>query len=984
MKWITRMKPLVALLLCASVCLGPGSKTVTAAAGNEQGVSAMAVIQAVQARGDGERTELVIDISAPATYTSYKTAAPHRLVVDFSQVVPADALADMKLSKGPVKGITLKRFDTDAGVLTRMEIFLDQNIDPVITPSTEKIGELRVSFPGYIPPVVAKAENPVATPVEQQQQPAAVSVPAEKNEPVQPAPEQKMAVAEQPRSAELPVVTNIVSNRDGIDILVSAAVTDYKTFRLNKPERIVIDIPGVRVGMADKLVQLNTSNVSSARIAGHADKVRVVFDAVNGTLPDATIEKTATGLHIFFRAADAAKPVTATAPKAAVVQAPVPEPEKKVVSAVASEPTATAAPAAVAPKAASQIEAIDFQALDSLSRVMVTLNGTPTVENPVKTPGSISFRIKNVRLSRSLQRSFETAKFVTPVLRVTPVLVKTKTGNDVLVRVTMKEDAPFELRRDTDVIYLDIKHPADMAKQLKLQDVKKVEVQKSAPVAAKAAPAPAAPAPAAAKEPQLDKIAEKAYAADKSEYTGRKVTLEFADAEVRKIFQLLSEVSGKNFVLGDEVGGNISLKLINVPWDQALDVILDSKGFDKREEDNIVFIRKDDNFKAFDKKRVDRMNIPPNKPVTATCPVRNALATDIIGPLLQMLTKYQAMISKEATVSVSAKGTAGTISQPLVGSSGGGNESLDAQKTVSAKSTYEVEYGSLYPELNTNSIIINDRMDVIRKAESIISVLDVQKKQVMIEARMVEAETTLLASFGVQWGVNYKDGTGSILGINELGSGFGGLTTTIDKPGIQSGPGVNTGISFGTLGSNIRLDVKLSAAAEAGMAKVISSPKVVTSYGVLATIKQGSKIPYQNTTAQTGAVTQFIDAVLMLNVKPQITPSGNVLMDVNISNDMPGEAPASGGPPPISTKSANTQLTVKDGETIVIGGIYKDSESEGNSGVPYLMNTPLFGNLFKSNKKTKTKTEMLIFITPRLLDRDKQSDFVQTKCKILQ
>jgi type IV pilus assembly protein PilQ len=917
MKWITRMKPLVALMLCATICLGPGVKTGTAAPGKEQGATASAIIQAVQARGEGEKTELVIDVSAPATYTSYKTAAPQRLVVDFSQVVPADSLADLKLSKGPVKGITLKRFDTDAGVLTRMEIFLDQNIDPVITPSTEKIGELRISFPGYIPPAVVKAESPVVTPAEQPLQPVAALPPAEKAEAVQTTPELQKPAIEQPvTSTDLPVVTNIVSNAGGIDILVSAAVNDYKTFRLNKPERIVIDIPGVRLAMADKLVQLNTSGVSSARIASHADKVRVVLDAVNGTLPDATIEKTATGLHIFFPAANAVvKPVVAPVPMPIVAPAsvpaptPAPAPEKKAASAVPAEPAVTATAAVSAPKVASQVEAIDFQALDTLSRVMVRLNGTPVVENPVKTPGSISFRIKNVGLSRSLQRSFETAKFITPVLRVTPVLVKTKAGNDVLVRLTMKEDAPFELRRETDVIYLDIKLPADMIKPDKPQEAKKAEAQKAAPVAAKVAVAPVA-----VKEPQLDKIAEKTQVTGKREYTGRKVTLEFADAEVRKIFQLLSEVSNKNFVLGDEVGGNISLKLVNVPWDQALDIILDTKGLDKREDGTIVLIRGKGKFKSLMDEEIE-----VRKATLKGEPLETTMFDINYADLGSVVTQFTAL---------------------------------------------KTDRGMITQDQRTNKIIVKDVKAAIEDMRTILKSLDIPEKQVMIEARIVEASSTFTQSLGVNWGIHYRDGSASIAGINAFDTNFGGLADTAPSTSGTTGTvkGATAGISFGTLASNIKLDLRLNAAVSAGLARVVSTPRVATLNHKSAKITQGQQIPYTSSTSDK-IETKFIEAALSLEVTPHINPNGTIVMKIDAKNDSPG----TGSPPPINKKQATTEMMLRDGETTVIGGIYVERENSGEDGVPLMKDVPWLGNLFKSTDTRRSRDELLIFITPRII-----------------
>jgi type IV pilus assembly protein PilQ len=233
----------------------------------------------------------------------------------------------------------------------------------------------------------------------------------------------------------------------------------------------------------------------------------------------------------------------------------------------------------------------------------------------------------------------------------------------------------------------------------------------------------------------------------------------------------------------------------------------------------------------------------------------------------------------------------------------------------------------------------------------------------MIEARIVEATSIFSRSLGVSWGVHSRDGAASFLGINSLDTAFGGLASAPPTSGAGTTPGGSMGISFGTLASTIQIDTRLNAAASAGMIKIISSPKVATLNHKAAKISQGQQIPYQNTTATTGAVTAFVAATLSLEVTPHINANGTIIMKIDAKNDAPG----TGSPPPINTKQATTEMLLRDGETTVIGGIYVDSDQEADDGVPYLMDIPFLGYLFKSNVETKTKTELLIFITPRIL-----------------
>ncbi len=914
MKCFINMKPLVALLLCASVSVSTGVISVAAAPGNDQAVAAPTTIQSVQMRGDADKAELVIEVSAPATYTSYKTAGPDRLVVDFSQVVPAAALAGINVSKGPVKGVTVKKFDTDAGVLTRMEIYLTQNIEPVITPSMEKTGELKVTFPGYTAPqVVAQPETPAAVPAEKTQT-TIVAVPAaEKTEAVKAEPAQ-VAEAQTTASDEQPVITKIISAKDGIDILATADIKDYKTFRLNKPERVVIDIAGVKLGVAEKLVSLNTAGVSSARVGSYPDKVRIVLDAINGSLPDAVISKSATGLHIEFKTpteVSSATPVVPSAPVAAPAPAQVQAVSKKAAPVAATEAKveAPSSPAAAKKAANAQVAVIDFQVVENISRIMVKVTGNPAVDNPVKSAGTISFRIKNAGIPRHLQRSFDTREFVSPVLRVTPVLVKTKTGNDILIRVALKEDAQSELRQEADIVYLDVKHPADML--LPAKPVTKPAVADKSASAAKAAGAASAPAAAIH---QLDKAAEKSQVPGKREYTGRKVTLEFADAEVRKIFQLLSEVSNKNFVLGDEVTGNISLKLVNVPWDQALDIILDTKGLDKREEGNIVLIRGKGKFKSLMDEEIEI-----RKAALKGEPLETAMFDVNYADLASIVTQFNAL---------------------------------------------KTDRGMITQDQRTNKIIVKDVKTAIEDMRNILKSLDIPEKQVMIEARIVEASSTFTQSLGVNWGIHYRDGSAAIAGINAFDTSFGGLANNVaPTSGVSGNPGATAGISFGTLSSNIKLDMRLNAAVAAGLVRIVSTPRVATLNHKSAKITQGQQIPYTSSTSDK-IETKFVEAALALEVTPHINPNGTIVMKIDAKNDAPG---STGSPPPINKKQATTEMMLRDGETTVIGGIYVERETGGEEGVPLMKDIPWLGNLFKSTDTKRSKDELLIFITPRII-----------------
>ena len=261
-------------------------------------------------------------------------------------------------------------------------------------------------------------------------------------------------------------------------------------------------------------------------------------------------------------------------------------------------------------------------------------------------------------------------------------------------------------------------------------------------------------------------------------------------------------------------------------------------------------------------------------------------------------------------------------------------------------------------------MIVKDTPQALSDMRVLLSQLDLPERQVMIEARIIEATSSFSRSLGVSWGVHYRDGSASAMNINSMDTSFGGLTSAPPVIGIAGAAGGAMGISFGKLASNLKVDARLNAAAGAGMIKIISSPKVATLNHKPAKISQGQQIPYQNTTSTTGAVTAFVAATLSLEVTPHINANGTIMMKIDAKNDAPG----TGSPPPINTKQATTEMLLRDGETTVIGGIFVDSDTEGDDGVPFLMDIPYLGKLFKSNTKVKIKTELLIFITPRILD----------------
>jgi type IV pilus assembly protein PilQ len=937
MKWMTKTSMILALafFVTAGNATVVPDRAMAAQDSIKSPTGKLAAIKSISVSGEGAATELVIVLSSPATYTSYKTTAPLRLVIDLSQASQGVITSPQVINKGNFKTVTANRFDTDAGVLTRIDVELKEDVEAVISASPLKPGELRVSFPSLALKQAINISQAIKT--------NKSAIEPVKDAQVQHTPDVSPAVTTTP--SEQPVgkirkLTSISVDTDRIEFAVEGGVADYNSFRLNKPERFVIDLMDTQLAMTSRLIPLNTSGVASARIGFYPDKVRVVLDSVNESFPEASTSKTAQGLTITLKSkpnADSNLNLVSTRTEKVTDGSPAPaNQDPKIVRLTISAPDSAQAPRTESKQQMSavmsdsskkepkprtlepaSVEMIDFQVVENISRVAVKVKGDFSVEPPVKTPGFVTLTIKNAGLSRQLQRSLEAQSFISPVLRITPLLVKTRKGSDTKIRIAMRAVASYEFRQEGDMLFVDFKNPEGLTADklpAAILDTKSQAILSSKNSTSNGT----------AKEFELaSELSPASESSTKSHdavrgYRGRKVTLEFADAEVRKIFQLLSEVSNKNFVLGDDVTGTISIKLVNVPWDQALDIILDTKNLDKREEGNIIIIKGKGKFKS-QAEEEQELKKALTRAIELKAEIFNINYSDISGIVAQL-------------------------------------------------NNLKTERGTIAQDARTNKIIVKDIPQALDDMRKLIIQLDVPEKQVMIEARIVEATSTFTRSLGVNWGLHYRDGSASFMGINQLDTSFGGLASTpAPTSGLSGQSGGAMGISFGTLTSNISLDLRLNAAASAGLIKIVSTPKVATLNNKTAKITQGQQVPYTTSTSDK-IETKFIEAALSLEVTPHINANGTIGMKIDAKNDSVGQATGGSTAPAINKKQATTEMLLRDGETTVIGGIFVDSDNDSEDGVPYLMDIPLLGKLFKSKNKTKVKTELLIFITPRILN----------------
>ncbi len=437
-----------------------------------------------------------------------------------------------------------------------------------------------------------------------------------------------------------------------------------------------------------------------------------------------------------------------------------------------------------------------------------------------------------------------------------------------------------------------------------------------------------------------------------------KVSFDFMDADIRNVLRVLTDISGKNIVLSDDVKGKITIKLDNVSWDEAMDIVIRNNDLAKVEEENIIRIVSSKKFlDEKDKDRKERLEFLKEKEM------KQRLEEDFIQETVFL--NYVDVAEVEKVIR--------------------GDEARKIKGLLSPT-------GAITPVKWTNSLIIKDTRENVDEVKKRIKEHDIKPAQVQIEARIVQAGSEFIRDLGVQWGARYKSTiagkdvelTGGRTGAGSIGTGSSSMSPTTGQTGVRLNPGlafpynVNLpaavgagsggvlGIFIGSAADSLNIDVQLSALESDGKLRIISHPKVVTSDNKPAKINQGKQIPYQ-TVSQSGTQTQFADAVLGLEVTPQVTRDGNIRLKVKVTKDSADFNNLTVAGPTIDKREAVTELIVKDGETAVIGGIYESEDNVTDSSVPYLSKIPLISWLFKRDFKKTQKTELLLFITPRIL-----------------
>ncbi|MCX5917736.1 MAG: type IV pilus secretin PilQ [Deltaproteobacteria bacterium] len=729
---------------------------------------------------------------------------------------------------------------------------------------------------------------------------------------------------------------------------------EYTVFRLSDPLRVVIDLPRAQLGRLAGAMEIRDGTISviQNRQIDDPQKRGARIEIGLAQLVEYDVVPEGNALYVNF-----GKPAIPLPQE--VKAADKPEAEKK-----EAEKKEAAPPAAPLKKARS-LRGVDISAKADWVKVDLRGDGAfpdyksfqlsrPTrlvVDLPRMTNASGKKSIdvgnpllKDIRIGQHPDKT--RVVFTFPEAKLPPYQL-TREGAEVkLVLGEAKAESPKEEKAPV----------AEPPKPVRVAESAepKAEVKAKEEAAPAAAEKPAEPAvkeekapPAEPKPPEPEKVAATLY-------KGTKISLDFKDADIHNIFRLIAEVSNLNVITSEDVKGKITIRLVNVPWDQALDVILATKNLIKIEEGNVLRIT---TIETLRKEREEKQ-----KEEEALLKTRD--------------TKLKLEEPGRKIIKVNFSDV-GELQKLIMEKEKEGRSFLSPQGTIKA-------------DKRTGTLIVQDVRSNLEEIAQLIKELDTPTPQVLIEARVVQATNSFSRALGVQWGGSYNQTPGGewhygITGYNSptdpaAGMGFSANPATaltapsnfvVNLPASTANvtPG-GFGISFGKLGTSlVNLDFRIQMGETDGLIKVIARPKLATLDNKEAHIKQGEKIPYE-TTSQAGTQVQFIDAVLQLKVTPHVTPDGSILMKVTVNRDSRGafRSPVN-QVPSIDTREAQTEVLVKNGETLVIGGIYETENQETTKGIPWLMKIPILGWLFKNEETLNTKKELLIFITPTVIQK---------------
>jgi len=655
-------------------------------------------------------------------------------------------------------------------------------------------------------------------------------------------------------------VAALPGDRVELKLSFDGPVPAPRAYTTEQPARIALDLPGVSSQLAIKSRDLGTGNAHSVVVVEAKDRTRVIINLTVLAPYSSRVE----GNNLFVVIGQGAAAAQGSQPSTALGAPRVSVPPA----------TAKTAPRTYAPVGKS-VRNVDFQRGElGEGNVVIELSDAGIAPDIQETGGKIRVDFAKTQLPDKLRVRLDVKDFATPVQFVNASV----SGDKASILIEPSGTFDYSAFQTDNKLTISVR-------PLTNEDMDRRN-------------------------------------AEKLVYTGEKLSLNFQDIDVRSVLQLIADFTNLNLVASDTVQGGITLRLQNVPWDQALDLVLKTKGLDKRKIGNVLLVAPADEIAARERQELESL-----KQIAELAPLRRELLQVNYAKAADIAKLFQSVTSADAKTD---------------------------------------ERGSITVDDRTNNIIAYQTQDRLDELRRIVSQLDIPVRQVMIEARIVEANVDYDKALGVNWGGSANRG-------NFTAGGGGTVTGT---PGaVTNAPYVDMGVAsptssigLGFITNNTVLDLELSAMEKSGNGEIVSQPKVVTSDKETAKILKGTEVPYQEASSSGATSVSFKEASLSLEVTPQITPDNRIIMEVKVTKDEPDYINTVLGVPPIKKNEVNAKVLVADGETIVIGGVFSNTQSKVVDKVPFLGDVPYVGRLFRRDVVSEKKSELLVFLTPRIMN----------------
>ncbi len=870
------------------------------------------IIQNISSIEEENYTRIQIEGSESLEPPFYKLLSnPLRIAIDVPNIDLKQIKEPVKIDNGTVGEVLTTQFD-DKG---RIEIGLAQMTNYNILKEDKNL-IIDIEKVKKIAEVKEEAKKEEETIKEKEAEIIPTELKKEETPPVQP-----LGTAATPKTLrKAKKILNILFDQKkdfiAFNIIADGKLGDYNAFKLDSPPRLVLDIWGVDTRYPKNSIKIQNPFIKKVRIGHYPDKLRLVFESPTPQLPSYQINRINDKLIVSF--------------------GNVPQP---------SEPQILLQEKAderISPPKAQVKAPIDFKQMDHKSRIVVSLTEEPQFESHKISKKMVAVDIKNAFLPKHLQRGLDTSGFDSTVKYIDLKNVKKGKANDVRILITLREEVPFETTKEGKTLFIDIQKPKKIEAKIEavpeakkeegVVETKKEEVKKEEekPIPELKKPEKVLP-PVEEKpvtQPQVvKKVEEEKKAAEEGPpekiFTGRRLSLDFKDADIKNILRLIAEVSNFNIITGDDVTGKITMRLVDVPWDQALDVILQARSLGMTKVGNVIRIAPLESLKKDIQTELEsrRAKEKLEDLVTELIPVNYATAKEISPQIKGILS----------------------------------------------------DRGDIKVDDRTNILIVKDIPRNIVLAKNLVKSLDTKTPQVLIEARIVEATLTFQRDLGIAWGFLAEEKSGNKT-QSSVGGGTGS-TSSLRGTDVTTRKLVDLPAAGGSIFEFLftsdyglkNLDVAISAYESQGDAKVISSPKIATLDNKEASIEQGLRIPYTKLGADGTPTEDFLEANLKLTVTPHVTNDGHIKMSIKVKKDEPNYGKVSiYGTPSVDKKEAITEVLVKDNGVVVIAGIYTIKKDEGTSGVPLFSKIPVLGWLFKKESKTNETKDLLIFISPKI------------------